>query len=567
MATPLPKKYEDYKDWGWAEIGPHFEALLNRDVNEDTVIEWLTDWVNLYALVSESYGRRQIATTVDTTDKVAEERLMDFAENVIEKAQAEDQKLKEKFLATGLEPQGFEISLRNMRVDAEIFREANLPLATQEHKLGIEYDQIIGAQMVEWEGEEKTLPQMNQYLLQPDRDVRERAFRAIMERTLQDREKLNDLWGRFLDLRQTIAENAGFDNFRDYQWKAFHRFDYTPEDCEKFHQAIEETVVPAVQRLYEHKKRQLGLDALRPWDLDVDPENKPPLKPFETIDQLNSTVSQIFYAVDKRVGGYFDIMQAEKLLDLDSRKGKAPGGYCAYLPVSKRAFIFMNAVGTHDDVQTMLHEGGHAFHGFEFVTLPDYQQTDNLPIEFAEVASMSMELLASPYLAKDKGGFYSEADASRAVVEHLEKNLRFWPYMAVVDAFQHWVYTHIEEAKNADNCDRKWSELWDRFMPGIDYSGLEDVKATGWHRKLHIFQIPFYYVEYGIAQLGASQVWRNALEDQSKAVNQYLHALSLGGTVSLPKLFEAAGAKLAMDSTIVGEMVELHEKKLAELQA
>ena len=244
-------------------------------------------------------------------------------------------------------------------------------------------------------------------------------------------------------------------------------------------------------------------------------------------------------------------MRREKLLDLVNRKRKAPGGYCTDFSAVKRPFICMNAVGVHDDVQTLLHEGGHSFHVFETASLPYHQQTQ-VPMEFAEVASMGMELLAAPYLAADQGGFYSPADAARARIEHLEGTLLFWPYMAVVDAFQHWVYENPDAATDPVNCDRTWGEQWDRFMRGVDWGGLEEEKVTGWHRKLHIFQVPFYYVEYGLAQLGAMQVWRNALRDQAKAVANYRQALALGGTVTLPELFATAGAKFAFDAQTLG---------------
>jgi oligoendopeptidase F len=372
------------------------------------------------------------------------------------------------------------------------------------------------------------------------------------------------LWQRFLKLRIDIAANADMPDYRAYRWRDFRRFDYTPNDCARFEDAIEAVVVPAAKRVYEKRRDRLGIASLRPWDLTVDPLERKPLHPFADVDTLNRVTEHIFSQVDPQLGDYFRVMEREKLLDLDNRKGKAPGGYCTYFAVAERPFIFMNAVGLHDDVQTLLHEGGHAFHAFETTKLPLYQRAQ-APIEFCEVASMSMEHVAGRYLAASEGGFYSAADAARARVEHLESDLLFWPYMAVVDAFQQWVYTHPEDALNPDNCDRKWSELWDRFMVGIDYGGLDDVKVTGWHRKLHIFQIPFYYVDYGIAQLGAVQVWRNSLHDQAKAVADYRGALALGGTVTLPELFSAAGAKFAMDVATLREAVELIESTCDQL--
>jgi oligoendopeptidase F len=295
-------------------------------------------------------------------------------------------------------------------------------------------------------------------------------------------------------------------------------------------------------------------------------EHRAPLKPFGDVNTLIQTTGRIFHNVDATLGGDYEVMVGEGLLDLDNRKNKAPGGYCTGWDFSRRPFIFMNAVGLHDDVQTLLHEGGHAFHAFAGYALPPYLQ-GHPPMEFCEVASMGMELLASPYLAASKGGFYSEADAARAVIEHLEGIILFWPYMAVVDAFQHWAYTHADDAMDPAACDAEWGRLWDIYMAGIDYSGFEDVKVTGWHRKLHIFQVPFYYIEYGIAQLGAVQVWGNALTDQANAVAAYKRALALGGTAGLPDLFTAAGAKLAMDADTLGSAVALVEGQIEKLEA
>ncbi len=564
MFGQLPHNVEDFQSWSWDRIEPYFNDLQSVTLTEANVIDWLTDWAKIIRLIVESTSRLHVATTLNTTDEAARQRYLSYLENVMQPFNVADQHLKEKLVASGLEPRSYTIQLRNMRTAIEIFRDENVPLFTQESKLTTEYQEIIGAQTVQWDGQERTLNQMKPIYYDTDREKREKAWRLVAERQLADRQALNELWQRFLTLRRKIAANADMPDYRAYRWREFHRFDYTPDDCERFHDAIVEVVVPAATRVYEKRRRRLEIGSLRPWDLNVDPLGLEPLHPFEQIDTLTSTTERIFSRVDPQLGDYFRIMEREHLLDLDNRKGKAPGGYETYFPVAERPFIFMNAVGLHDDVQTLLHEGGHAFHSFEESKLPLYQRGE-VPIEFAEVASMSMEHLGGRYLVKSEGGFYTDADAARARVEHLESDLLFWPYMAVVDAFQQWVYTHADDAMNPDNCDDKWGELWDRFMPGIDYDGLEDVQVTGWHRKLHIFEIPFYYVDYGIAQLGAVQVWRNSLRDQAKAVADYRHALSLGGTVSLPELFGAAGAKFAMDADTLREAVDLIEETCERL--
>ena len=382
-----------------------------------------------------------MATTLNTADQEAKNRFNAFLDDIYSPSQAANQVLKQKLLASGLQPQGFDIPLRNMRVEAEIYREENLPLLSEEKKLVNEYDEIIGAQTVEWEGREVTTTQLQPVYLSLERSKREKAWRLSMERKLADRQKLNVLWGTMLDVRGKIARNAGFMDYRAYRWKELLRFDYTPENCVQFHQAIEQVAVPAAKRIYAKRQKQLGLDKLRPWDLNVDPLGREALKPYQTITELEDKVSAIFHRVDPELGGYFEIMRSKGLLDLDNRKGKAPGAYCNNYDMVRLPFIFENAVGLHGDVATLLHESGHGFHVFEEAHLPYYHQLQ-VGMEFDEVASMAMELLASPYLLASEGGFYSEKDAARARIEHLEEAVLFWPYMAVVDAFQHWAYTN-----------------------------------------------------------------------------------------------------------------------------
>ncbi|MEQ8674654.1 MAG: M3 family oligoendopeptidase [Aggregatilineales bacterium] len=566
MYDTLPKDATVALEWSFDKFQPYLDALLERDLSADNVDAWMADWSSIAKLMNEVVIRLQVATTQNTEDEAIEARFNAFMENIYPQAMTYTNKLNHKLLDSGLQPENFAVPLRNMRADAELFREENLVLETQKSKLDIEFDKLMGAQTVEWEGEERTLPQMSPILLEQDRARREKAWRLMVDRNLQDRDALNDLWVRYMDLRGQIAANADMPDYRAYQWKAMQRFDYSPQDAETFQRAIEAVAVPAAQRIREKKRSRLGVDSLRPWDTMVDPDGKPPLKPYESTSDLIEGMTTMFSGVDPALGAYFQTMRNEDLLDLENRKGKAPGGYCTDLPLAKRPFIFMNSVGLHDDVQTLLHEGGHAFHAFEALKLP-YVQQQNPPMEFAEVASMSMELLGAPYLTKAQGGFYDEADAARARLDHLETSIMFWPYMAVVDAFQHWVYTNHKAATDPANCDAKWGELWDRFMPGIDYSGLEDVRVTGWHRKLHIFQIPFYYIEYGLAQLGAVQVWGNSLTDQAGAIQSYLNALALGGTATLPALFQTAGAKFGFDADTLKQAVDLMETTIESLDA
>jgi oligoendopeptidase F len=335
------------------------------------------------------------------------------------------------------------------------------------------------------------------------------------------------------------------------------RFDYRPEDCLAFGEAIEKAVVPAAERIYQRRRKMLGVEKLRPWDLSVDPAGRPPLKPFGDMGRLTSGVSKIFRQMDPELGQQFEMMVDEGRLDLENRKNKRPGGYCITYAAAKRPFIFANVVGVHDDVQTLLHESGHAFHALAAARLPYVQQSE-APMEFNEVASMAMELLASSHLKE----FYSPAEAGRALAEHLEGIVLFWPYMAVVDAFQHWAYGHPKEAVDPDACDQAWDELYCRFTKGVDFTGYEEVRRTGWQRKLHIFIHPFYYIEYGLAQLGAVQIWANSRKDPSGALACYKEALALGGTRPLPQLYAAAGAKFSFEAEILRQAVAEVEERI-----
>ncbi|MCA9892653.1 MAG: M3 family oligoendopeptidase [Anaerolineae bacterium] len=566
MFDNLKSKLDDALSWGWDDFAPYYDDLLVRAVDGDSLGKWLGDWSSISKLVMEVGSRLRVATTVDTTDEEASARYKAFMANVFPKVQEKSFLLNKKLVHTGIVPEGMAIPMRRIRAEIELFREENLPLFVQESDLGLAYNKLVGAQTVMWDGEEKTISQMSPVFLETDRSRREEAWKLIQSRLREDREAQNDLWRQLMALRKQIGRNAGYDNYRDYIWQDKGRFDYTPEQVLQFTSAIEEVVVPAAERLAEQRRQQLGLEKVRPWDTDVDPMNREPLKPFDSIDEFEQRTEAIFKQVDPELGSQFATMRTEKLLDLGNRKGKGPGGYCTGFPISERPFIFQNAVGVDRDIRTLLHEAGHAFHGFARYELP-YAQQMGSPMEFNEVASMAMELLAMPYITEDNGGYYTAAEAARSRIGHLEGIIKFWPYMAVVVEFQHWIYANHDEATNPDACDAKWLEIWNRFMTDVDFSGYEDYILNRWRRQLHIFRVPFYYIEYGLAQLGAVQVWANALKDQAAALSQYRDALALGGTVTLPQLYETAGARLAFDADTLRTYIDLIEGTIGELEA
>lgn len=567
MVKKLPATCPDFMMWSWGDIEPHFQRLEQQVLTKQNIHQWMLRWTRLSDLVTERYARLNMALTANTADFEAEGRYNEFLDSIYPAALAAENRLKRKLLESGLEPRNFQVPIKKMRVEASIFRTENLPLLTEERKLASAYNKVIGAQTLVWNDKESTIQQMRSVLQNASRNERQKAWELISQRQLADRQEINNLWQKLFTLRSRIADNAGMTDYRSYRWNQMQRLDYAPDDCLRFQVAIEDVAVPAATQIYERYRQREKLDVIRPWDLDQDlyPIHQPPLPPYGTCTDLQDKTREIFTQINAEFGNQFSQLQKEELLDLENRKGKAPGAYCTGLPVTKLPYIFMNAIGLASDIKTLIHESGHAFHNFERLRLPYAQQ--RIPgLEFAEVASMAMELLALPYLSGNRASFYDGISAAQFMKEHLEHILIFWPYMAVVDAFQHWAYTHGNLAANPGECDRVWLELWRRFIPGVDWFGLEAEAETGWQRKQHIFRYPYYYVEYGMAQLGAVQIWRNSLSDRSSAVIQYRQTLRLGGTATLPELYRSAGARFAFDAETLKPAVDFIQDNLLQLE-
>jgi oligoendopeptidase F len=549
----------------WPQIAPLFDQLETRAAQAKSAAElekWLLDWSELSAALDEEASRRNIAMTCHTDNLEAEKAYLYFVENVEPQLKPRQFALEQIYVAhpqrEKLSAQRFQVFDRDVKNHVELFRPENVALETEEAKLGQQYQKLIGSQTVNFRGEEKTLVQMGRYLEEPDRALRQEAWELVAKRRLQDTEKCEEMFDELIKLRMQIAKNAGFDNYRDYAFRQKGRFDYTPRECEQFHDAVEKEIIPAVREIQNDRKRRLKLEKLRPWDLAVDPQNRAPLKPFGEVGEMVSRTQKIFNHLDAGLAAGFQQMQDLKLLDLDNRKGKAPGGYQCTLSEARVPFIFMNAVGLQRDVETILHEAGHAFHA-QATHGEDLYAYRGAPIEFCEVASMSMELLGNEFL----GEFYAAPEANRARKTHLEGIIGFFPWMATVDAFQHWVYTHPGHTRS----ERKaaYLQLMDRFGGDIHWDGYEESRAYSWHRQLHIFLYPFYYVEYGIAQLGALQVWANSKRDKAKALDDYKKSLALGGSRPLPELFSAAGCKFQFDAATIKPLIQLAGDELKKL--
>ena len=549
----------------WKQIAPLFDKLDAGAANCKTASDleaWLLDWSELSAALDEESSQRHIAMTCHTDNAEAEKAYLHFVENVEPQLKPRQFRLAQAYVAhplrTRLPEERYRVFDRDTKLHVELFRPANVPLETAEAKLSQQYQKLSGALTVRFRGEEKTLVQMGRFLEEPERAVRQEAWELVAQRRLQEAEKLDEIFDELVKLREQIARNAGFENYRDYAFRRLGRFDYSPEDCFRFHDAIEQEIMPAVRELQAERRRQLGVEPLRPWDLAVDPLNRPALRPFDQVERMVSQTQEIFTQLDEELAAGFQRMQNLRLLDLANRKGKAPGGYQSTLAEARLPFIFMNAVGLQRDVETVLHEAGHAFHALASRE-EDLYAYRSAPIEFCEVASMSMELLGNEFLE----AFYATPEANRARRTHLEGILNIFPWIATVDAFQHWIYTHPGHRRAERST--AWLELMDRFGGDVDWRGYEAARAHLWHRQLHIFIHAFYYVEYGIAQLGALQVWANSRRDKARALQDYKAALALGGSRPLPELFAKAGCRFEFSRQTMAPLVGLVRDELRKL--
>ncbi len=549
----------------WPQIARLFDLLEARAPRCKTAAQlqrWLLDGSELSAALEEESSLRNIAMTCHTESAEAERAYIHFVEQIEPQLKPRQFQLAVIYLQhplrVKLPRKRWFVFQRNARLQVELFRPENVPLETEEARLGQQYQKLSGSLTVQFRGGEQTLAQMGRYLEEPDRPLRQEAWELTAKRRLQEAEHFENNFEQLLHRREQIAANAGFPNYLQYAFRARGRFDYTPEDCRKFHDAVEKEIMPVVRQLQAQRRRQMGLPSLRPWDMSVDPLNRPSLRPFEHVEEMVERTQKIFDQLDARLAADFQLMRRLRLLDLDNRKGKAPGGYQSTLSESRLPFIFMNAVGLHRDVETMLHEAGHAFHSLA-ARGEELHAYRSAPIEFCEVASMGMELLGNEFME----AFYAEAEARRARHDHLEGIVTIFPWIVTVDAFQHWIYSHPRHRRAERR--QAWLDLMDRFGGEVDWSGHEEARAHLWHRQLHIFLHPFYYIEYGIAQLGALQVWANSGKDKARALRQYQRALALGGSRPLPELFAAAGCRFDFTRRTIKPLVRLVCNQLQKL--
>lgn len=564
----LPRHFlpPDFVLKDWTSIESYFKELEERPINSLPDLEqWLRDINEVEAAVSEDACWRQIKMTCDTENKELEQAFNFFMMEIQPKIQPYADRLNRKLVESPftkeLDPKKFFTYLRNVKKNIDLFREANIPLQAEMNVEAQHFGMIAGKMTIEVNGQEYTLQQAAKFLEDPDRKVREEVYRKISERRLQDKTGLNDLFSSLLKKRHQVALNAGFDNYRDFRFTELGRFDYKKDDCYQFHEAVKLHVMPLVNQIYQAKKEKLGLDTLRPWDIEAEPAGIEPLRPFKTGSELIEKTIQCFNQLRPFFGDCLQKMKAMGHLDLESRKGKAPGGYNCPLAETGAPFIFMNAAGQFDDVTTMVHEGGHAIHSFLSHDL-ELHSFKEYPTEIAEVASMSMELFSMDHW---QVYFADKEELNRAKEQQLERVITIFPWIATIDKFQHWVYENPDHTveKRAD----KWLEILEEFSsPVIDFSGLDEYRLYSWQRQLHLFEVPFYYIEYGIAQLGAIGLWQQYKQNPEQAINNYITALDLGGTRTLPELFRAAGLEFDFSPGHISGLMKFVKRELDEIQ-
>ena len=554
----------DFTVTNWETLEPYFKNLFDRDISTKEKLEqWLKDQSELEAVVNEDACWRQIKMTCDTENKSLEEAFNFFFMEIQPKIQPFSDALNKKLIHSPLlhelDAEKYFTYLRSIRKSIELFREENIALQAEAAVLQQQFGQISGAMVISVNGEEYTIQQAGKFLESHDRKLREDVYKQIQERRLKDKVKLDELFDKLIKLRDQEAQNAGFENYRDYRFKELGRFDYTKEDCYKFHDAVKQHVLPLVNDIYRNKKQKLGVDTLRPWDLEAEPEGSTALNPFKTSEELLQKSVDCFKQLSPFFGECLQKMQTMHHLDLESRKGKAPGGYNCPLAESGAPFIFMNAAGQMSDVTTMVHEGGHAVHSFLSHGL-ELNGFKEYPMEIAEVASMAMELFSMDHW---ESFFDNPEDLKKAKSHQLERVITIFPWIAIIDKFQHWIYEHPQHTHGERTT--MWVSILNEFKDEvIDYSGLETYRSNAWQRQLHLFEVPFYYIEYGIAQLGAIGMWMQYKQDKQQALDNYCNALSMGGTKTLSELYKIAGLEFDFSPEKIKVLMDFVEKEMRE---
>lgn len=550
-----------FSEDGAKELEGFLKNFIEREITSvEDLKQWIYDYDKIGSCISERFSRNYADFNSYNNNKDIKKKYDYDNEILIPLVNKYEDKINrfvvESPFKKDLESY-YDLMIKRKENSMEIFREENIPLGVEENKYATKYYEITGAMTVEFKGEEKTLQQMAPYMESEDREIRREAFELVNKRRLQNKEELDDIMGNLIKIRHNIALNAGFSSYRDYMFKAMERFDYTPEDCFNFHEAVKKYVVPLKEEVEKEHKKRLGVDDYKPYDLSGTPKGENPLRPFETIDELIDGVTRMFNRTDPYFEEVMKLMKSKNTLELESRKNKSPGGFCDFFKLSEVPFIFMSTSNTQGDMATLCHEGGHSVHAMlcKDIKVREYKDT---PSEIAELASMSMELLT---MDKWEELYKNEEDLNRAKREHLEGIITFLPWAMVVDKFQHYLYTNPNASKDERN--KEFKSIAKEFVATyVDWDGYEDELLHMWKRQLHIFEVPFYYIEYAIAQLGALQVYRNYVNNKEEAIKSYKRSLELGSSKGLKELYDEASIKFDFSENTIKELMEFIKSEL-----
>jgi oligoendopeptidase F len=553
---------KDFTVTTWDKLEYYFDELLSFEISDvNSFKHWLRKWSELEAVLEEDMAWRYIKMNLDTSNEALKNHFLDFVENIEPKISPQTDLLNKKFVQAfekiPLEDQAFQILFKSIKNAIELYREENIPLKTKISQLEQEYGAISSLMTIEFEGEQITLQKAASYLKSNDRKLREEVYKKINNRRLEDKEKLDNLLLELIQLRQKVAKNASFENYRDYKFKELNRFDYTPADCYDFHQAIKENVIPVINQFHLERKKSLGIDEIFPYDLEVDEKYRSKLEPFKTSEELIDKTITCFDELDPYFSNCLQTMKEQGYLDLESKKGKAPGGFNYPLYESNIPFIYMNAVGSQSDLVTMVHEGGHAIHSFLSGDL-EYTFFKSFPSEIAELASMSMELIS---MDSWKIFYNDEENLKRAKKDLLERAISVLPWVAIVDKFQHELY--VKDVQTADEIYKIWENIYNDFSSEIiSWKGLENYKQSAWQKQLHIYEVPFYYIEYGMAQLGAISIWKNYIDNPFSTLNSYKEALKLGYTQNIKSVYKTAGIEFDFTKNNIKNLMNFLMKEI-----
>lgn len=567
---PLEKRQlklfpQDIKIDTWNDLKPYADILSGYEPSSvEDYGRWIENWFEFGLVVAEEYHWRYIRQSQNTADPDAKKRYNEYFSGIENQVTLLNNQLEKKALSSPylyqFEAKGFDIIKRAWQSNNDLFVESNVELQSQSDIKANEYNAIRGPMVVILDNEALTLQQAATRLEWPQREKREEAWLATRNKMYESKDAFDAVMDSLIKIRHQIALNAGFENYRDYMFKKLQRFDYGTKEAFDYHEAVEKKVVPLLTKIYTKQKETLGLDKLRPWDTDCDPYNRQEIKAFDNTDEFIEKMEQSAHAIDPDFGRTISDMKKNNMFDVDSRPNKTSGAYNASMPISRTSFMSGNFTGVVHDLVTGVHEGGHAWHAYLMMDL-SLTGNEGVPMEMAELASMSMELISHDQWHRFMP---DEEECNRAKLKHYQDILYVMVLVAKMDSFQHALYEN--PAMTPAQRHEAFKKVEERYDTGcIDYSGLEHLRNAYWHNQRHLFGMPFYMLEYGFAQTGALGINKNYDENPDLALQQYKKALSSGYQIILPELYKTAGVEFDFGVNKLDELMAYLEPKIEGL--